>query len=164
MNTLRRVTPGSRWQPDAARENAWSEAAAAVLGKQFDQGKGFNPPNAGGFWALIGASPAQDGSNKRWLYAWTEAVKTSGGYGGWATLTGGRSGTTSERPAYNGLENPNGASGLYGNGVNSSNLTGTFDIQPIPAGVPVWMRVVGIDSGDPEYWFDAMNGIDGACP
>lgn len=100
----------------------------------------------------------QDGSNKRWTYTFAELSKTSAGYGGWTDLTGGRTGN-----AYNLAEDQNGASGLYGNGVNSANLTGTFDLQPIPTGRRVRITPAYVTDGTLEYWFEAENGIDGEC-
>lgn len=104
----------------------------------------------------------QDGSNKRWIYTFAEVEKTSVGYGGWTTKSGGVTGS-----AYNRVEDMNGASGLYGNGVDSANLTGMMDIQRAPNGVIVRLDIVrGVD-GDAapitEYWFDYENGIDGDC-
>lgn len=115
-----------------------------------------------GFWALL-TSSSQDGSNKRWKYAWSEAYKTSAGYGsGWSTLPNGRTGTTSTNTAYNSIENINGASGAYGNGVTSTNLTGTIDIKAIPNNTPIFLRPVRTGT-TLEYWFSISNGVDGGC-
>lgn len=107
----------------------------------------------------------QDGTNKRWKYDWVEVEKTSTGYGGWTNVSGGRSGSGSDFDyAYNSIENGNGASGLYGNGVNSTHLTGSLDIQPAPANTIVRGQIVYISGTDkPEVWFEYANGIDGAC-
>lgn len=99
---------------------------------------------------------SQDGSNKRWIYAFSEAEKTSTGYGGWAALTEGIIDN-----CYNRAEDINGATGLMGNGVTLP-LTGTFDLQPIPMNTPVRLDIVPV-SGGVEYWFNMTNGIDGAC-
>ncbi len=112
-------------------------------------------------------SATQDGSNKRWKYDWTEYNKATAGYGGWSSLSGGRSGHNSTWGyAYNMVEDGNGASGTYGNGVQSSNLTGTIDIQKVPADQVIVLAsiVYPLDGSLPELWFSYENGIDGACP
>jgi hypothetical protein len=106
--------------------------------------------------ALI-AGAVQDGSNKRWVYSFVEAEKTSTGYGGWTTKAGGIDGD-----CYNRAEEINGATGLMGNGVTLP-LVGSFDIQPIPDGTPVRLEIVPVVGDDPEYWFSMPNGIDGSC-
>lgn len=112
----------------------------------------------GCFWARI-TGDTQDGSNKRWTYTFEEVEKTVASFGGWTTKTDGRSGD-----AFNTIEDLNGASGLYGNGVNSANLAGTgLDIQPITTGDVVWLRPVRVIGGGVEYHFEADNGVDGPC-
>jgi hypothetical protein len=51
---------------------------------------------AGFFDAKITAH-AQDGSNKRWSYTFSEVEKTSSGYGGWTVKSGGMAGTAYNR-------------------------------------------------------------------
>jgi hypothetical protein len=124
-----------------------------------------NPEEPRGFWALIGVS-ATDGTN-RWKYAWTEYTKSTTGYGGWVAVTGGRSGTTTTDPARNFVEDMNDAAGIQGNGVNLSNLLGTFALIACPSGVLVWMNKISFVSsgtGYTEYWFSYETGVDGACP
>lgn len=106
------------------------------------------------FKALIGAS-TQDGTNKRWTYAFTEVTQT--GTLTYATKSGGRTGS-----AGNGIEYPNGVSGLWGNGVNGTTLAAGFDIQPITPGVVVNMTETNV-SGTKYYSFSSANGIDGTC-
>jgi hypothetical protein len=81
-------------------------------------------------------------------------------------VSGGHSGHSSSWGyAYNMVENINGASGSYGNGVSSTNLTGTLDIKPIPNNVVLraWI-VYPLSSGAlPELWVSYENGIDGGC-
>ena len=121
-----------------------------------------------GFWGEITGN-ASDGTN-RWKYAFSEVYKSSAGYGGWATLTGGRSGTTSTGPARNSIEDMNtgAAAHIEGNGVDPANLdpagTGsdTFAIMPCTSGNIVWMREVD-RAGTIEYWFSYENGVDGDC-
>jgi hypothetical protein len=106
---------------------------------------------------------AQDGTNKRWTYTAKRQAKTATGYGGWSN----HAADTADYTLYNSLENMNGATGLYGNGVNSANLTGTFAIQRIPNDAIVWATAVTFTTGGTtytEYWFESPNGIDGACP
>ena len=121
-----------------------------------------------GFWAEITGN-ATDGTN-RWKYAFSEAHKTSAGYGGWATLGGGRSGTTGSGPARNTIEDMNTGADAHveGNGVDPANLdpaeTGsdTFAIMPCTSGNIVRMHEVD-RSGTTEYWFSYENGVDGDC-
>lgn len=108
----------------------------------------------------------QDGSNKRWKYDWSEVRKTSAGYGGWTASSDARTGHTTDYDyAFNLVEDINGASGAYGNGVNSSNLTGTLDIKPVPNGVILWawVELPPVAGQKPELWFSYENGIDGGC-
>ena len=124
---------------------------------------GPKPPASDGFWARL-TSSAADGTN-RYKYAFSEVYKSSAGYGGWATLSGGRSGTTSTDPARNTIEDGNSGSGTLGNGVAVSSLdTGdyTFTLQSAPDDVIVWVREVD-QGGTTEYWFQYENGIDGSC-
>lgn len=104
---------------------------------------------------------SQDGSNKRWSYTMVEQEKSAAAYGGWTTKSDGGRVLT----AYNDQEEDNGSSGLYGNGITSTNLTGTFDVQPIPTGKGVHRvyRVTLSDGSATEYWFSASNGVDGGC-
>ena len=112
-----------------------------------------------GFWAWASAN-ASDGDNK-WSYTFAEIEKTSAGYGGWAALTGGRTGTMR-----NTIEDINAAAGVQGNGVTAANLDTadyTFTIQPLPNSVPVWVREVVVTDNTVEYWFSYANGVDGSC-
>jgi hypothetical protein len=89
-----------------------------------------------------------------------EVYKATAGYGGWATLSGGRSGT-----ARNTIEDGNSGSGTLGNGVAVSNLDTddyTFTLQPVPDDVIVWVEEVD-QGGSTEYWFQYENGVDGSC-
>jgi len=112
---------------------------------------------------------AADGTN-RWKYAWTEVYKSGAGYGGWATLSGGRSGTTSTDPARNTIEDMNTGADAHieGNGVDPANLdpaaTGgdTFEIMPCTAGNIVRVHEV-LQGAGVEYWFSYENGVDGDC-
>lgn len=110
-----------------------------------------------GFWAWSTAA-AQDGSNLRWAYTFAEVEKTDAAYAGWATKSGGQTGTM-----YNTLEVGNGATGLLGVGVDTANLSGTYTLKPLPNNRPVWVRIVYRTTGEREYWCEYSGGIDGAC-
>lgn len=119
------------------------------------------------FDARLTAS-ARDGVNLRWKYDFVEVQKNTAGYGGWTTKSGGRTGSVAGgNPAYNRIEDRNTTSGLFGNGVSSTNLTGAYSIMPAPAasadGVIVEMAQVPLASGGIEYWFSYENAVDGRC-
>ena len=160
----------AEWLPDGGTHLLPTDGTTLVLLVRLVDSKGnerfvfSETPVPVTFPARLGAS-TQDASGpppkKQWTYAYTEVAKTGAGYGNWTTKAGGRSGT-----AYNRSEDVNADSGLYGNGVNSANLVGTFDIQPAPPGVIVQMELVpraDDPAADPEAWFGYENGIDGAC-
>ena len=122
------------------------------------------PPAETGFWAEIGSSAA-DGTN-RWKYAWTEKEKTSAGYGGFTTLSGGRTGTTSTDPARNLVEDMNSGTGTLGNGVPVADLDTddyTYSLQAAPSGVLVWINIVTLTDESTEYFFSYENGVSGSC-
>ena len=119
---------------------------------------GPKPPAPEGFWAQLTGSSA-DGTN-RWSYSFVEVYKATAGYGGWATKSGGKSGT-----ARNTIEDGNSGSGTLGNGVAVSSLDTddyTFTLRPIPDDRVVWVEEVD-QGGATEYWFQYENGIDGSC-
>jgi len=115
------------------------------------------------FWAQITASAA-DGDN-RFSYTFAEVSKSSAGYGGWATLSDGRSGT-----ARNVIEDGNDAQAatVLGNGIIVSHLdtgdwTFTFEEVPDNVYVRIWTVSVGDTDNTVEYWFQYENGADGEC-
>lgn len=119
----------------------------------------------GGFW-IWPTGRTQDSTNKRWKYDWAQIENTGAGYGGWTAPSNGLTGSSSTWDyAYNSVENANAATGTYGNGVASSNLTGTLDLQPIPNNTPLFARIVipRVASAKPQLWVSYENGIDGAC-
>ena len=119
---------------------------------------GPKPPAPEGFWAQLTGSSA-DGTN-RWSYSFVEVYKATAGYGGWATKSGGKSGT-----ARNTIEDGNSGSGTLGNGVAVSSLDTddyTFTLQPVPDDRIVWIEEVD-QGGTAEYWFQYENGVDGSC-
>jgi hypothetical protein len=104
-------------------------------------------------------SSSQDGTNMRWSYAVTQVDKSGAAYGNWTDRSGGLTGT-----AYNLIEDQNAATGTFGNGVASTNLTGTLAVQAVPTGTRIEIKpVFRTDNGAVEYWFNYANGIDGAC-
>lgn len=108
------------------------------------------------WYSISAATP--NGAN-RWRYTASRVYKDENGYRGWLPDESG------SYTLFNGFEDPNGAAGVQGNGVNVANLEGTFALRPITAGVVVrgWKVPVG-DLGDMfEYWFFAPNGVDGEC-
>jgi len=107
-----------------------------------------------GFWAELGS--ASDLGNDRWSYAFTEVEHTGAGYDGWATKTGGRSGT-----AYNTIEDMNDGAGVEGNGVDLGTLD-TPTYLPAASGAIVWMHELKHDTGSTpriEYWFQYENEV-----
>lgn len=126
------------------------------------------PGSTGGFWAKITGN-ATSGTN-RWVYSWEEVEKTTTGYGGWTTVSDGRSGTTTTDPAYNLVEDMNTGVNAHveGNGVDPAHLDTddyTFAMMPCTTGVYVKMHEVTFDASGPqtEYWFAYENGVDGVC-
>jgi len=85
-----------------------------------------------GFWARLTASAA-DGD--RWTYTFVEVAKKTVGYGGWAVVAGGLTGT-----ARNTAEDPTG------------------DYVAVPTNTVVWMRRADI-SGDSEFWFTSYTEL-----
>lgn len=95
----------------------------------------------------------------QWIYLVRSAIKATPGYGGWAWEEEFR-----EVVCFNRYEDINSSSGVQGTGVNLDNLPGTFAHQPIPIGTPVEVTEERVQStGEIEYWFAPMNGIDGQC-
>ena len=114
-------------------------------------------------WAVDGV-----GTNK-WKYAWAERRKgATGGYSiSWASVTNGRSGTTTVNPARNFIENMNtgAAAHVEGNGVIAANLTPalyTYAMMPCTTGNMVVMKLVPSNTVM-EYWFQYETGVDGDC-
>ena len=125
------------------------------------------------FPAIVTAFTAH--SSNRWKYTIAEVWKTARAYGGWSTVTDGRSGT-----AYSMSEDMNSGSGIEGNGVDHSgaDFTSTnFDMVPIPVNSKVAvMEIVFQPTDEPplptdpplppeiEYWIvNWPNADDGTC-
>lgn len=148
------------WLSQAFPEQARTEGERVAMGGTgarqpvvpISPGVSSTPASTGLLFIRI-TGAAQDGANQRWNYTAQEVSSSTGAYGSWSVVSGGWSGA-----ARNGVEEPNGASGLFGNGVNSANLSGTFALQRVPNGVVVLARLVGSVA-----WFDLANGVDGGC-
>ena len=98
-------------------------------------------------------------AQKKWIYTAKQLKKNTAGYGGWGDIDG-----ATNQTLYNSIEDQNGATGNFGNGVNSGNLTGTFTIKPIPNGTRVFAQEITLGSGDKEWWIvNYANGVDGGC-
>jgi hypothetical protein len=97
-------------------------------------------------------SAARDGSNFRWTYTIREVKRTATLFGAWTEIS-------DDLTAFNSLEQMNGASGLMGNGVNTSDLSGTgLTLQPAPVGAIVRA------SFEFDAWvFSYANAISGSC-
>lgn len=123
-------------------------------------------PIEAGFAVFVTGSTATgitdvNGNPVQWTYTFAEAYKATGGYGGWATLTGGRTGT-----AYNYLEEANTATQTrYGNGVaHDGDYLETYAMQPFQPLYPVKVtKVWPADGTAEEYWLNYPNGEDGTC-
>lgn len=120
-----------------------------------------------GFWAIIIGSQLE--TPNRWRYSWLEAEKAGVGYDGWGPRPDGRQGIVGDDRAYHLTEDQNDGSGVEGNGVNVSNLPGTFSLRPVPPGAIVRMWTVTAPPLEPEgplrteHWFAYGNAIDGTC-
>lgn len=117
-------------------------------------------------WIKI-TDATQDSTKKRWKYSWAEVYKATAGFEGWQTLTGGLAGGGANDPfgyAYNTIEDPNAATGTYGNGVSSTNLSGSMALIRVANGIILrgWI-VYPADNSTPEVWFAFENGINGGC-
>jgi hypothetical protein len=114
------------------------------------------------FWVKITAVE-QISTLKRWTYSGTRQEQTASV----ATTDGGWTDSTTDETSYqcfNSIEAMNGSSGVYGNGVNSANLIGTFDIIPAPVGAIVLVTPVYNQPANTYiHWFQYENAIDGEC-
>jgi len=121
-------------------------------------GRNWEDAGSGGLWIQI-TGHSTDSTN-RYTYTFVEVEKTSAGYGGWTTKSGGQTGT-----ARNTIEDMNDAAGMQGCGVTVANLDTadyTYTITPCPTGNIILARRVKI-SDTTEYWFSHANGVDGTC-
>lgn len=113
------------------------------------------------FWwgRIMGNTPLAGSPPYQWSYDVEELYKPTAGYGGWEIKPNGRAVT-----AYNFFEDPNDGAGIEGHGIDVDALPGTFTTQPIPTDITVPVVQVKLADGTKEFWFWAMNGIDGECP
>ena len=119
-------------------------------------------------WARV-TGATRDGSDWAWSYDTEQVYQSAPGRGPdkWTAVEGGIacSSTDANLPtARNTVEEINGASGVTGGGVNVDNLPGTYQLQPVPVGTPVLMRLTYADGTTVEYRFTTPNGVDGSCP
>jgi hypothetical protein len=120
----------------------------------------FSQPR-GDDWFYAEITDHADLTTNRWKYAWREVVR---GTSGWATLAGGRSGTTDgDDFALNSIEAYNDGTGIEGNSIDhSTNYPAGFSMQPV-RGSPVVRMNVGDNSGTPTYDFEYVNAEQGPC-
>lgn len=97
---------------------------------------------------------------RRWNYTVREVIRT--GDNTYTDLTNGW-GDPTPVTAQNGLEKPNGATGIQGNGVDDANLVGTFDLVPLGDGAIVPVHVSVANDGTVLHTIFGVNQIDGAC-
>jgi hypothetical protein len=109
----------------------------------------------------------RDGTNWRWFYASEEVVKSSKGYGGWTTKTGGRTGTTTAGFLLNDWEENNDARWFHGVDTDEAGFAAT-GLEPVAVRtgtiVRVWTRPVHATGGTGyEHVFWHPGTIDGSC-
>lgn len=111
-------------------------------------------------WLATVVSSVRDGENWRWVYTIRERIKDAPGYGGWIDRPNGREGD-----AYAWAEDINGPDGLLGNGIDTANLPGTFEPQPVPDGSAIIVTEVTLqdETATKEWWFERVTGPDGGC-
>jgi hypothetical protein len=148
----RLATKVDNFRGDGVSNNRYSMSIAQTRGGR----GGRRSETDDGVWMKITAATI-DSTNRRWTYTVSE-VKWSTAFT-WTAVTGGASGS-----AYNTIEVPNGATGSFGNGVSSTNLTGTFALAPLGTNAIVRCWYLGTASSVDYYAFSAVNQIDGACP
>lgn len=114
------------------------------------------------FWAKITSSA--EISAGRWKYAWTEQNRTATGF---ADMTDGRSGTTSENFAINACEANNDSAGVQGNSIDLDGQVFTdndgLELQPVRGDPVVRIWVESDADGNPAFTFEYINAIDGEC-
>lgn len=109
----------------------------------------------------------QDGTNIKWLYAWTQVRRTNAA-NTFAAVTGGLTSTTNGgKPGLNVLEAANTATLAYGfsctSGTGALPISG-FTFSRVPNNTIVEMSIRRNASGVTSFEFSAPNPITGACP
>lgn len=106
---------------------------------------------------------SKDGTNDRWSYTAKRRSLTTSGHGGWAN----HSVDTGNYTLYSKNDDMNGATGLYGNGTNSTNFPGSYDIKEIPVNCEVVAIKTPLEGSTPQtyqWWIiNQPNGVDGTC-
>lgn len=171
VNILHEATWYARLTADAAYLTSGSGGSVRILSKPAGTGLlwcivqlGITPMPP---WARLTDAAAINSSTDtwRWQYAWEEVIWSGAGS---TALTGGRSGTTSEGYALNGMEVPNTTSGVV-NGVNidsSGDYPPGFMPRPLTYGdkaVLVRLHETIDASGDLVYRLSQPGGHDGTC-
>ena len=159
-----RVVRATRYVESVARYTEEADYGTPVIGQ--DQNGGSSP--AAWFWARISGTPVSIGTRK-WKLPWVSVRRT---LTGWEDVPGGvvshdGTGGYPDTRAINGIEEPNGVSGIQGNGIDASSLTagpGIFDLVPLGVGavVMIWMDV--LSDGTEVFTCPYVNQVDGSCP
>ena len=121
-----------------------------VLTTQTGNGTAIRVSNDGFAVVRITGHTLISGASNKWEYAYCVVVFNS--------TTSAFVDTATTGVCYNLCEVMNSSSGLQGNGVNLSNLTGTFAIIPIPTNSILKMASFGGSN-----WVEYQNAVDGAC-
>lgn len=102
-------------------------------------------------------------STNRWKYGAVPAVRNATGWQPMSNPPFTLDGTSTF--ALNGVEAPNGSSGISGGGYDLGALsgTGTFSLKPIGIGCQVNCFIGCDTSGNVCYSFTVANGVDGHC-
>jgi len=117
------------------------------------------------FWD-VKITESQEYSDNQWWYGGIEVYPDRNN--GWTPIVDGMAWSaagTPYPPILCATEGFNTASGIFGNGVDSTHLVGTFTLQPIRGDriVQVFPRVNRL-TGLVEYVMYPSNAIDGECP
>jgi len=126
---------------------------ASGIGEQWAVVQLSDSPTERGFWAEITAINSLGGN--KWKYSYAEAYKNTAGYGGWAAISGGKTGY-----AWNTYEDINTGSGTEGNGVDLADLKDP-EYLPVPVGTPVWLHEAITGAGGTEMLFHFTNEVLG---
>ena len=99
-------------------------------------------------------------SSDRYPHTFVEVeLNAAGGYDGWQTMAGGRSGT-----AYNMWENNNINNGIHGSGFNEASYPTGWSTQPVATNLVTFCLETTQSDGPTEYWLIGPQYPDGTCP
>lgn len=119
------------------------------------------------FLARITGATLRTAKTKAWLYDWEEIVVSDDGtYVTSATYRKKSSLVTTYGKAINGNEGPQtiGAETILGPGVTAVYVPTGFSYNAIANNTVVLMHALTRTNGQPLYFFNATNPIDGQCP